>query len=306
MNFMQLIGHIAGQGFLLGLVLIITLAACTAFDQRFPRDRLLSVFKEEGLPGSLLAAVVSVIFPPAAGGKIPLAARFRQSGGAWPALFAFALAGSALSFPALVLTFTLGWRLACLRLATSILFGLMAGAIVYRRTHHMLKSADSVDWLTLCEPDYCDIKPERAEWEETYPWRSYANLFFSNLRIVFPWLILSLLVASLFTLGQASNGFIGLFKHWWSPLLASCSGLPFFFLMGTDVPIAGALLSRGVSTATAISFMLGAPVVNFPVYLIFKRWLGKRAAVEILLTCAVIASALGWFVALAGWLGNII
>lgn len=306
MDFIRILEHIGKNGAVLAPLLIISLGAAVAFDELFPRDRLSKVFMTGGLPGSLIASITSAVLPQSAGGKIPLAARFRGMGGRLLPTLSFAIAGSALSLPAIVLTLSLGWRFALLRLGSVIIFGVVAGTLAHTRLQEGLKLSPPVDWLSICEPDYCDIRPNPEEWEKTYPWRSYLRLLGLSIRILFPWLILSLILAAMLEVVIPPKTLTAFLGQWWSPALAAVSGFPLFLAVGTDVPLVQTMLSKGVPLASAVSFMLGAPVVNFPVYAMLKRWLGRSAALGIIIACWLIATGLGWFLMFVGWAGRII
>ncbi len=304
MGFVQFIEQIAKQGAIYAPLLIISLALAVAFDRFFPREKLRALFEADGLPGSLLASAASAILPPSAGGKIPLAARFGEMGGRLHPTISFAIAGSALSLPGIILTFALGWRISLLRIASAIILGAVAGSLLQKRLSKRLEIAKPADWLSVCDPDYCDIRPEQEEWERTYPWKSFSWQLVVNVRIIMPWLALSLALAALLGSVIPRETFAALFGRWWSPLFAAGLGFPFFMVAGADVPLIQLLIAKGVSLGSTLPFMLGAPVVNFPVYALIKRWLGRAAAIDILVTAWIAAAAFGWLIMLAEWAGG--
>ncbi|MCL4499575.1 MAG: permease [Chloroflexi bacterium] len=299
MNFTTLIESTAKEGAILISLLIITSGAAVALEQVFPRDQLRAIFAHGGFLGSVTTALGSVIFPGTAGGKITLAARFREAGVGLPQTLIFILAGSALSLPGIALTLSLGWRLAVLRLCTAVVFGAMVGAFAHIRLRDRLKKEPPAGWLEAFHPDYCDVRPELEEWEATYPRDAWFRALIANFRILAPWLVLSLVIALILQIAVTPAGLAGFFGKWWSPLFAAASGFPFFFAGGADVPILKVMAARGVPLSALVAFMTGAPVVNFPVFLILGRWLGRRVAISILVYAWLGAAALGWIVSLA-------
>lgn len=283
-------------------LLIITLGLAALFDGYFARERLRGLFAARDFAGSLLASVVSTILPHSAGGVIPLAAYFRATGGQLLPILSFVIAGAALSLPSIALTFWLGWRMVLLRIGGAMIMGLLVGIVAARRLEAGQSLTTLVDWRSLCRDAYCDIRPELEGWESTYPVRAFLQLLLNNLRIYLPWLLLSLAIVAIASFGGFSEVLGQLLTKWWSPLVASAAGLPAFFIGGSDVPVTKLLIDGGASTATVVSFMLGAPVVNLPVYLLMSRWLGRSGALQVVVIGWLSAATIGWLVMLFEWL----
>ncbi|MHB0977351.1 MAG: permease [Candidatus Aquicultorales bacterium] len=304
MDLIAIIREMTGNVAVLFPLLIIALGIGAAFELFFPRERLSMLFGTQGLPGSLMAAAGSVLHPATSGGKIPIAARFRQEGGRLLPTLAFLVAGSALSLPGILLTLGIGWKIAAIRILATVLFGTLVAFMAHRRLYERLKVTAPADWKTACEPDFCDIRPEPEDWEKAYPFHAFGRILLFNARILIPWFFLGLVIAAIFSVWLAPSSFSGLFGRWWSPLLAALGGLPFFFVAGSDVPIVQVLLAKGVPLPSVISFMMAAPVVNLPVYMMLKRWLGRRSAVMLLLTAWIGAAMVGWIATLGVWVAG--
>jgi uncharacterized membrane protein YraQ (UPF0718 family) len=90
--------------------------------------------------------------------------------------------------------------------------------------------------------------------------------------------------------GQALFG--GNFGVIWISLL----GIPFYFIGGAEIPIAYVLLSEGMGVGGAITFMLAAPLINAPVFVMMSRWLGYRMASAYMAICWLFIVLIGFIV----------
>jgi uncharacterized membrane protein YraQ (UPF0718 family) len=78
----------------------------------------------------------------------------------------------------------------------------------------------------------------------------------------------------------------------WMSLL----GIPFYFVGGAEIPIAYVLLSEGMGAGGAITFMLAAPLINVPVFVMMSRWLGYRMAFAYMAICWLFIILIGFIV----------
>jgi len=82
-------------------------------------------------------------------------------------------------------------------------------------------------------------------------------------------------------------------------LVASVSGVAFYFSSGAELPLLKELVAKGMGTGPATAMMLAVPIVNLPTLGVVSRWLGPRAAAVYLLLCALAATVLGMLTGLA-------
>jgi uncharacterized membrane protein YraQ (UPF0718 family) len=76
-------------------------------------------------------------------------------------------------------------------------------------------------------------------------------------------------------------------------LLASLSGIPFYFCSGAELPLVKELLAKGMGFGPAIAMMLAVPIVNIPTFGVVSKWLGPRAALAYLIMIVVFSTFLG-------------
>ena len=110
-----------------------------------------------------------------------------------------------------------------------------------------------------------------------------------------PWVVVSLVLAGL--VNQLVPG------HWIQilygqrttvgSLLASVSGVPFYFCSGAELPLVRELLAKGMGFGPAMAMMLAVPIVNVPTFGVVGKWIGPRAALLYLAMVVLFATLLG-------------
>ncbi|HYR52091.1 MAG TPA: permease, partial [Candidatus Dormibacteraeota bacterium] len=76
-------------------------------------------------------------------------------------------------------------------------------------------------------------------------------------------------------------------------LLASLSGVPFYFCSGAELPLVKELLAKGMGFGPATAMMLAVPIVNLPTFGVVAKWLGPRPALLYLVMIVVFTTLLG-------------
>lgn len=108
-------------------------------------------------------------------------------------------------------------------------------------------------------------------------------------------LLLSFVLASALTIyvpAQAMRSWLGE-GAWQGPYLAVLLATPFQLGGGAEVPLASALLVKGASYGTALSFMLAAPTVVLPVIRHVYRQMHLGGVVRYLVAAWLVAGSLG-------------
>jgi uncharacterized membrane protein YraQ (UPF0718 family) len=229
--------------------------------------------------------------------KIVIAALSRRNGSKWAPALTFIGAGAGAGFAAIVVTMILGWKLTLLRAGISLLFGLMLAVVLAKYLEHQL-AATAMDFEveSLLIKDFVEAKEQNLDRVETPTIKDLWSGLVRISRIAIPWFVLSVFLATLMkvvvpdSVGQALFG--GNFGVIWMSLL----GIPFYFIGGAEIPIAYVLLSEGMGAGGAITFMLAAPLINVPVFVMMSRWLGYRMAAAYMIICWLFIILIGFIV----------
>ena len=258
--------------------------------EEFVSERTIGRFLTGRRPGTmLLASIVGALLPLCTCGMVPLAVSLRRRGSDIKHTFAFLTAGASVSIPVLLLTWkVLGAEWMAVRLLASVLFGLLVGygGLVVLRG---LKAAS---------PEPADlVEPIRTRSRGA----SVLRRFLGQMKEYFPWVLASLALAAVVDSLVPGHWIHVLYgqKMVAGSLLASLSGIPFYFCSGAELPLARELLEKGMGRGPGIAMLLSVPIVNILTFGVVARWLGARRAIGYLALCVATSTALG---AIAGWL----
>ncbi len=258
-----------------------------ALIEEFVSERFIARFLTGRNPGTMaLAAVVGALIPLCTCGMVPLAVALRRRGGDLKHIFCFLTAGAAVSIPVLLLTWKiLGLRWVLVRLLASIALGLLAG-------YASLAALRSVAGRSAgAAGEAFDMAPIAGRSRLRSVWRC----FLGQLKEYAPWVLVSL--------GLAAVVDVLVPRHWIDilygqrttvgSLLASVSGVPFYFCSGAELPLVRELLAKGMGFGPATAMMLAVPIVNVPTFGVVGKWLGPRAALIYLAMVALGSALLG-------------
>ncbi|MBI4364991.1 MAG: permease [Candidatus Latescibacteria bacterium] len=270
-----------------------------ALIEEFVSERFIARFLTGRHPGTMvLAAIVGALIPLCTCGMVPLAVAIRRRGGDVKHTFGFLTAGAAVSIPVLLLTWKvigLEWVLA--RLVASVAFGLLVGyasTVALRRA--AARSAEPAPALAAEIPGTIG---SRGEEFEVHPIpgrvRSVWRRFLGQTREYAPWVLVSLVLAAVVDVLVPGHWIHVLYgqRTTVGSLLASISGVPFYFCSGAELPLVKELLAKGMGFGPASAMMLAVPIVNIPTFGVVGKWLGPKSALVYLALCVLGATALG-------------
>ncbi|MEW5705611.1 MAG: permease [Actinomycetota bacterium] len=302
MIFLQILQTFRGFAIDILPLFIIALVVSSVFMEYFSfrsLDRLMLGKRGRTTFTSTLFAVFLPVTPVC---RIPMAASIKRYGAGWPYALAFVGAGAGASLPALIITFMISWQFAALRVIAALAF-LIVLPLIVRKVLEPRFSSRPLDFeiKSLFNQDFCEVSYDYINKDNLEPklsgaWQNFLKLA----RITLPWLVLSLFIASLVYVIVPSEAIRAILGGKYTALKTSLLGFPFYFALGLEVPILFVLLKKGMDMGAAVSLMLAAPVVNFPVLSTLGRWLGYKKAVAFIFCCWLAASAIGVFFSYVG------
>jgi uncharacterized membrane protein YraQ (UPF0718 family) len=243
------------------------------------------------------AALIGIPLPVCSCGVLPLAASLRKNGASPAAIVAFLVATPVTGVDSILATYALlGGTLAVLRPALSLAVALMAGFLML--------------WAVRERggPPGRGALPGAAE-----PARSRAPRVLAALRYGLVELLgdISRPVLLGLLLGALISTFIpdGLLTHtvgqgFLSYLAMVVVGVPLYVCATGSIPIAAALMAKGLSAGAAMAFLLAGPATNAVAVVVARQIVGRRG-VAVYLGTIVVGSVLAGMAtdALAGVLG---
>jgi uncharacterized protein len=280
--------------------------------EEFVSNRTIERFLTGRHPATMLvASTTGALIPLCTCGMVPLAVSLRRRGSDIKHTFAFLTAGAAVSVPVLLLTWkVLGPEWMVVRLATSVLYGLFVGYFAVRVLRSVSERSSEP---APAEPVQRPIAPppDLSESERTLPVQEIrtrsrlarvARRFRGQLLEYGPWVLVSLALAAIVDVLVPRHVVHLLYgqKTFAGSLLASLTGVPFYFCSGAELPLVDELLAKGMGSGPATAMLLAVPIVNILTFGVVTRWLGARGALLYLGLCVAGATLIGTITGLLG------
>ena len=243
----------------------------------------------------LKAAAVGVPLPLCSCGVIPVAASLRRNGAGRGATTSFLLSTPQTGVDSILVTYSLlGWVFAVFRPLAALLTGLVGGALV--------------NWLDPEDPpqpapapssaaESCGSEGGSCAGEGRERGRLYRVVqygFVTLPRDIAKSLVIGLLIAGAISTIIPEDFFAGRLDN---PVLQifvmMALGLPMYVCATASVPVAMALMMKGISPGAALAFLMTGPATNAATITTIFQVMGRRTAIIYLATVSSMAVLLG-------------
>ena len=248
--------------------------------ETLPESFFENILASKGILLVFISSIVGALIPLCTCGMIPLASKLQKKGTSWLIVISFLTAGNASSLTALFMTMVLGLKITILRFFFAVIFGIITAYIFVL----IFKPTSKLNEINIEEECHSLPVPQRII-------KEFASLIFC----FGPWVLVAISVGtliSMFIRPEDVVKFAGSRKIL-SPFLLALGGFPFYFCAGTDIPISKALLDKGASLGSILSFMTASPGVNITSLIIYQRWLGLKSSVIYLGISFLVCGILG-------------
>lgn len=231
------------------------------------------------------AALFGIPLPLCSCGVIPTAASLRKSGASKGATVSFLIATPQTGVDSIIATYSLlGGPFAVLRPIAALVTALLGGSVV--------------NGLCKCEKGDAEATrmdaaaPSGTFWQKLSEALRYG--FVDMMRDIGRWLVIGLIVAGAITILVPDNFFSSL-SQWplLNMLLVLVLSLPMYLCATGSIPIAAALMLKGLSPGAALVLLMAGPATNVAAIMVVRQVLGGRATVLYLLSIVVGAVAFG-------------
>ena len=250
------------------------------------------------------AALLGVPLPLCSCGVIPTAMSLRKEGASKGAVASFLIATPQTGVDSIIATYSLmGLPFAVIRPVVAFVTALFGGALVNRvtrREDHQDSHAESL------KPESCNLKPESCNpesschchhaeveegmtfWQKMRVALQYA--FVEMVEDIGKWLVVGLVIAALITV-LVPDSFFAVFADntWMSMLLVLAISIPMYICATGSIPIAVALMLKGLTPGSALVLLMAGPAANMASILVIRNRLGQKTLVAYL--AAIIAGA---------------
>ena len=261
----------------------------------FPPEKTKKVLsKFSGLGGNFMASLLGIVTPFCSCSSVPLFIGFVEAGVPLGLTFSFLITSPIVNEAAFaILLGTFGWKIALLYVVTGVIIGTFGGAIIGKLK--MEKHVES--YVYEMQTADIDIKKMSQKDRVTFALNNMKDII---KRI---WLFLIIGIA----LGAAIHGwapaeFLSKYAGPENPfavLVGVVAGIPLYSNALGTIPIAEALIGKGVGIGTALSFMMAVTALSLPEMILLRKVIKPK-----LIAAFVIIAGIG--IVLTGYLFNLI
>lgn len=254
--------------------------------------RILAKFK--GIKGNIMASLLGIVTPFCSCSSVPIFIGFVEGGVPLGLTFSFLITSPIVNEAAFIILLGLfGWKLAVVYVITGVVVGVLGGLVIGK-----MKMEDHVEEYVY-KMNVAQIEPEELTINDRISF-SLQNVKDIVKRI---WLFLIIGIG----IGAAIHGwvpedFLAQYAGENNPfavILAVVCGIPLYSnAMGT-IPIAQALIDKGVGIGTALSFMMAVTALSAPELVLLRKVIKPK-----LIVWFVIVTGIG--ILLTGYLFNFI
>lgn len=247
-----------------------------------PRRIYADKFSKDNLSSVLWAALLGIPLPLCSCGVIPTAASIRNEGASKGATVSFLIATPQTGVDSIFATASLlGIPFAILRPLVALITAIAGGCAVNR----WCKTNEKKEIAHITE------RKKKNFWERCTGTLHYG--FIEILQDIGKWITIGLIVAAIITIAVPDN-FFAEFNDY--PLLNMvvilAISIPMYLCATGSIPIAAALMLKGLSPGAALVLLMAGPATNMAAILVINKVLGRKTLIIYLFT--IIAGAIGF------------
>ena len=232
------------------------------------------------------AAILGIPLPLCSCGVIPTAMSLRKDGASKGATISFLIATPQTGVDSIIATYSLmGLPFALLRPFVALATALFGGALA-----NYIDKKDSTAKNGVIEQCCCSNEMKTTFAQKIRIAANYA--YIEMMQDIGRWLLLGLVVAGLITV-FVPDAFFSLFadKPLASMLLVLLFAIPMYLCATGSIPIAVALMLKGLSPGTALVLLMAGPAVNVASLLVIGKVMGRKSLFTYLFSivgCAIL------------------
>ncbi len=247
-----------------------------------PKRFYTNYLSDSSFKSVLMAALLGVPLPLCSCGVIPTAVGLRNERASRGAVASFLIATPQTGIDSIIATFSLmGLAFAIVRPAAALITGICGGVIVNVMTRQMVDT----------EVDSCNSATLKTAEKPIVSILRYA--FVEMMQNIGTRLLIGLLLAALIQVGVPDSFFL---QYGDKPLLQMLVMLivavPMYICSTGSIPVAAALLAKGLTPGAAFVLLMAGPAVNFGSFLVIRKTMGLKFTIIYIST--IIAGAVGF------------
>lgn len=218
------------------------------------------------------AAILGTPLPLCSCGVIPTAMSLRKDGASKGATISFLIATPQTGIDSIIATYSLmGLPFAILRPVVALITALFGGCL----TNYIEREEDSIEKKNTKE-SCCGKEEKETFGQKIRKAMSYA--YIEMMQDIGKWLVMGLIIAGIITV-FVPDTFFSVFadRPLSSMLMVLLFAIPMYLCATGSIPIAVALMLKGLSPGTALVLLMAGPAVNVASLLVIGKVMGRRS-----------------------------
>ncbi|QSS97834.1 SO_0444 family Cu/Zn efflux transporter [Psychroflexus sp. ALD_RP9] len=240
----------------------------------FTKNWLQRKLGKPGFASSIKAALFGIPLPLCSCGVIPTGVSFHKNGASKGATTSFLISTPQTGVDSILITYALmGWAYAIIRPVIAFVTGVFGGFIA---DNYVLSEQINAPKCDDNSCSSCEVE-DSASKKQTWFNRIFRYAFVTFLQDISRYLVLGLALAALITVAVPDSLFTEYVDQaWLNMLIVLIASVPLYVCATASVPIAAALLLKGISPGAAIVFLMAGPATNIATFTVLWNTIGKK------------------------------
>jgi uncharacterized membrane protein YraQ (UPF0718 family) len=251
--------------FILLCVLIFSISYVQSY---FPPERTRRILgKRQGIGANIIAALLGTITPFCSCSSIPLFIGFTSAGIPLAVTFSFLISSPLVDLASVILLASIfNWGIALAYVGVGLVLAVLGGTLIGR-----LKLEDQVEAFVYQSP--VSDHDNNGEISRRERLRYAADQVMEIVHRVWIYVLIGVGIGAAIHNWVPENFISALLGQdkWWSVLVATVAGIPMYADIFGTLPIAEALVEKGVGLGTALTFMMAVTALSLPSMIMLKR-----------------------------------
>ena len=255
--------------FILLTVLIFMISYIQSY---FPPERTRKILgKYKGFSANLIAALLGTVTPFCSCSSIPLFIGFTSAGLPIGVTFSFLISSPLVDLASIILLASIfNWKIALSYVAFGLILAVLGGSIISK-----LKMNDQVEDFVF-NNQVISSGSEKLSPKDRFVFAKDQVL--DIIHKVWLYIIIGVLIGAMIH-NYIPQTFISTIlgqDKWYSVIVATLVGIPMYADIFGTLPIAEALVLKGVGIGTALAFMMGVTALSFPAMVMLSKVVKKK------------------------------
>ncbi len=249
----------------------------------FPPERTRNILSRmSGVKANIAGALLGTLTPFCSCSSIPLFIGFTSAGLPLGVTFSFLISSPLVDLASVILLASIfNWSIALAYVVVGLILAVVGGTIIGMAKVENQVEAFVMKNKVLDMPQQENTRAERA----AFAWDQVKDIFFR----VWPYVLIGVGIGALIHNWIPEDWITGLLgqEHWYSVIVATLVGVPMYADIFGTLPIAEALVAKGVGLGTALAFMMAVTALSLPSMIMLKQVIKIRLLVRFFLIVTV-------------------